>query len=166
MNLKQMKRLGIGILSGLIVASTVLAAFAASCSGDVNDDGRITAFDAQMLAEAKAGLRELTEEQQARANDLDAQTIINHVLGIEEIEPEAPTEESTGVCETAEEFAANMEMGWNLGCSLSVSSKITPASFSGLISMQTTDGLYSRSEYLLFDAERTIQIHVSDRYPH
>ena len=156
MKRKRMKRLCTGLLSALIAASAVLTTLAASYPGDFNGDGRISAFDAQMLAEAKAGRRELTEEQQARANGLDEHRIINHVLGIEEIEPEepeAPTEESTGVCETAEEFAANMEMGWNLGCSLSVSSKVTPASFSGLISMQTTDGLYSRSEYLPFDAE-------------
>ena len=64
-----------------------------------------------------------------------------------------PTEPAEKVCETADEWAANMHMGWNLGCSLSVASKTTPASFSGLIGMNTTDGLYSRSEYLLFDEE-------------
>ncbi len=64
-----------------------------------------------------------------------------------------PTEPAEKVCETADEWAANMHMGWNLGCSLSVASKTTPASFSGLIGMDTEDGLYSRSEYLLFDEE-------------
>ena len=67
-----------------------------------------------------------------------------------QVEPSEPAEK---VCETAQEWAANTHMGWNLGCSLSVASKTTPASFSGLIGMDTTDGLYSRSEYLLFDEQ-------------
>ena len=64
-----------------------------------------------------------------------------------------PAEPVDKVCETAHEWAANTHMGWNLGCSLSVATKTTPGSFSGLIGMDTTDGLYSRSEYLAFDDE-------------
>ena len=156
MNRKRMKRWLVGILSGIMITSATLAVYAASYSGDLNGDGSITAFDAQMLAEANAGRRQLNDEQKERAANLTVRGILNKILGIAEPEPEdpqAPTEEDIGVCETAEEFAANMKMGWNLGCSLSVSSKITPASYSGLIAMQTTDGLYSRSEYLPFDGK-------------
>ena len=61
-----------------------------------------------------------------------------------------PTEKEK-VCETADEWAQNVKMGWNLGLSLCVSSKVTPSSFAGMIVMHTTDGLFSRSEYLQFD---------------
>lgn len=48
---------------------------------DLNVDGKISAFDAQILAEANAGRRELTAEQWKALGDLTAADIINYVLG-------------------------------------------------------------------------------------
>ena len=67
--------------------------------------------------------------------------------------PTDPVEVDDGICETAWEAAENMELGWNLGCSLSVATKTTVSAFAGLIGMHTEDGLYSRSEYLNFEEE-------------
>ena len=47
---------------------------------DLNTDGKITAFDAQLLAEAKANLRQLTEEQWAALGDLQVADIIDYIL--------------------------------------------------------------------------------------
>ena len=48
---------------------------------DLDGDGKVTAFDAQFLAEAQAGLRELTQSQWAAVADLTPQDIISYVLG-------------------------------------------------------------------------------------
>ena len=73
---------------------------------------------------------------------------------------ENPTEPSVEekVCETADEWAANTHMGWNLGCSLSVATKTSLASFAGMIGMHTEDGLYSRSEYLQFGEDGSFEV--------
>ena len=47
---------------------------------DLNTDGKITAFDAQLLAEAKEDLRQLTEEQWAALGDLQVADIIDYIL--------------------------------------------------------------------------------------
>ena len=48
---------------------------------DLDGDEKVTAFDAQILAEARAGLRTLTDEQWAAIGDLTPQDIIDFVLG-------------------------------------------------------------------------------------
>lgn len=48
---------------------------------DLDGDGKITAFDAQVLAEAKAGMRTLTENQWDTIGDLTTQDYINYILG-------------------------------------------------------------------------------------
>ena len=67
--------------------------------------------------------------------------------------PTDPVEVDDGICETAQELADNIILGWNLGCSLSVATKTSVSAFAGLIGMHTDDGLYSRSEYLNFNEE-------------
>lgn len=47
---------------------------------DLNVDGKITAFDAQILAEAMAGLRELTDAQWDALGDLDPSHIVDYIL--------------------------------------------------------------------------------------
>jgi hypothetical protein len=47
----------------------------------LNGDGRVTAFDAQVLAEALAGLRELTDEQWDALGDMAPGDIIEYILG-------------------------------------------------------------------------------------
>lgn len=80
------------ILALTLMAGLALSAWAVTELGDVNGDGKITAFDAQMVAEAEAGIRELTPEQKLNAGALTVRQIINHILGIEQIptEPETP----------------------------------------------------------------------------
>ena len=48
---------------------------------DLDSDGKITAFDAQVLAEAKAGLRQLTDAQWQALGDLQVADIKNYILG-------------------------------------------------------------------------------------
>jgi len=68
----------------VLIASIALSATAANLAGDVNGDGKVTVFDAQLLLEAQAGLRELTAEQQANAGNSTLQDILDFVLGIRE----------------------------------------------------------------------------------
>ena len=48
---------------------------------ELSGDGKITAFDAQILAEAKAGLRTLTDEQWQALGELQVSDIIDYILG-------------------------------------------------------------------------------------
>ena len=48
---------------------------------DLDTDGKVTAFDAQILAEANAGLRQLTEQQWTALGTLTRQDILNYILG-------------------------------------------------------------------------------------
>ena len=54
--------------------------FGAGLVGDVNGDGKVTVFDAQLLLEHDLGLRALMEEQQAAAADLTAEDIVEQIL--------------------------------------------------------------------------------------
>ena len=47
---------------------------------DLSADGKVTAFDAQLLAEAKAGVRQLTEAQWTALGELQVADIINYLL--------------------------------------------------------------------------------------
>lgn len=49
-------------------------------AADLNSDGKVTAFDAQLLAEANAGLRELSEAQWTALGQLTVQDIIQYIL--------------------------------------------------------------------------------------
>ena len=48
---------------------------------ELSGDGKITVFDAQILAEAKAGRRELTDEQWKALDDLTPADILDYILG-------------------------------------------------------------------------------------
>lgn len=48
---------------------------------DLSGDGKVSAFDAQILAEATAGLRGLTDEQRQALGELKPADIIDYVLG-------------------------------------------------------------------------------------
>ena len=87
------------ILALAIMASLTLSVWAVAALGDVNGDGKITAFDAQMVAEANDGQRELTAEQKLNAGALTVKQIINHILGIEQI-PDEPEEPAVQVGDT------------------------------------------------------------------
>lgn len=71
-------------LEEMFATFTVICAIEDVAAGqpvDLDGDGRITAFDAQILAEAKAGMRTLTENQWDAIGDLTTQDYIDYVLG-------------------------------------------------------------------------------------
>ena len=74
-------RLTAFVLVLLLVSGALLTAGAAHVVGDMNGDGKITAFDAQMIAEHKAGLRTLDKAQQMVANNSTVSRILDFILG-------------------------------------------------------------------------------------
>ena len=87
------------LLTLIIATGTVVAVLADITAGDVNGDGKITAFDAQMIAEKKAGLRTFSDDQAERAGVLSIQDILHMILNTpaeptEPTEPAEPTEPS------------------------------------------------------------------------
>ena len=74
------KRILVLCLALVLVLGLGLSAFAAVKLGDVDGDGRITAFDAQLIAEYRAGKRDLDDTQQEAAGDLSVQDVIDTVL--------------------------------------------------------------------------------------
>ena len=48
---------------------------------DLNDDNKVSALDAQLLAEAEAELRTLSDEQWTALGDICVQDIIDYILG-------------------------------------------------------------------------------------
>lgn len=75
------KRLPLLILTAALVGTTALGVGAACFVGDVNGDGKITAFDAQLLMEEANGLRQLTDEQRAAAGDSSAASLLAYIQG-------------------------------------------------------------------------------------
>lgn len=80
MRIRKFVGLLIGALTVTLILALGLTAFAVS-TGDVNGDGKITAFDAQMIAEAKAGLRQLNGDQEAAAGGLTVRDLLYHIFG-------------------------------------------------------------------------------------
>ena len=74
------KKILVIVLVLTIVLGLGMTAFAAVRLGDVDGDGRLTAFDAQMIAEYRAGKRNLSDEQKEAAGDLSVQDVVNEVL--------------------------------------------------------------------------------------
>lgn len=71
-----------------IVLLLTLGVSAAVQVGDVNGDGKVTVFDAQMLLEAQLGLRQLTEDQLTNKGDASVQDVIDQVLRAEPAQTE------------------------------------------------------------------------------
>ena len=69
------------LLALALTAALGVVAFAAHSIADVSGDGKITVFDAQLLAEAATGHRVLTDDQQAAAAGLSIQDLLDHILG-------------------------------------------------------------------------------------
>ena len=82
--MKNRKRIGLLCLALAVVltAGAVLSAAAAGMVSDVDGDGRITAFDAQLIAESNAGKRQLSETQLSAVKGLSVRDMLNYVLGI------------------------------------------------------------------------------------
>ena len=62
------------------IAGALLQAGAANIASDVNGDGKITAFDAQLIAESDAGLRTLSKTQAAAIKGISVRDIVNYLL--------------------------------------------------------------------------------------
>lgn len=71
------------VLTLSLIVTVASGAGAANYTGDINGDGKITAMDAQLLAEADAGYRTLTDEQQEAAGKGTLAEIIDFILGRE-----------------------------------------------------------------------------------
>lgn len=78
---KKTTRLLLLILALTLVITGVLSAGAYRYVGDVNGDGKITVFDAQMLAEQDAHLRYLTNSQKESAGGSTATGLWEYVVG-------------------------------------------------------------------------------------
>ena len=86
---KKTRRVLVLAMVVVMLAGLGLTAFAALKTGDINGDGRITAFDAQMWAEYKANKRQLNDEQIEAGGDMQVGDIIDTVL-TENYEPVGP----------------------------------------------------------------------------
>lgn len=73
------KRMLVALLVLVLVVGLGLTAFAVIRLGDVNGDGKLTAFDGQLIAEYRAAKRELTDTQKEAAGDLSTQDIIEEI---------------------------------------------------------------------------------------
>ena len=78
---KKITRLLLLLLAAVLVSTAILVAGAAGYAGDVNLDGKITVFDAQMLAEQDNGLRYLTASQKSSAGMSTFSSLWDFVLG-------------------------------------------------------------------------------------
>ena len=74
------KKFWITLVSLLLVAALAFTALAAVIPGDVDGDGKMTAFDAQMIAESNAGKRTLSAEQESAAKGFSVRKIIDMIL--------------------------------------------------------------------------------------
>lgn len=77
----KMKRILTGLLAGLLAVGAVVGVGAAGYMGDVSGDGKISAFDAQILAEAGAGNRDLNDAQGSMADKLSVSDILAYIFG-------------------------------------------------------------------------------------
>lgn len=75
------KRIIALILVVALAVSAVIGVSAANYLGDISGDGKITVFDAQLLAEAKAGKRELTDLQKKVAGNSTIEDILAYIFG-------------------------------------------------------------------------------------
>lgn len=71
----------IPVLAAAMLAGTVLSVGAARYMGDVSGDGKITAFDAQLLAESNAGNRTLSDTQKTAAGSMTLEAIMDYIFG-------------------------------------------------------------------------------------
>ena len=81
---KLLKRLLILCLCLVMALGSAATIFADGFNGDLNNDGQVTSFDAQMLAEYEAGLRELSWTEEV---GLTVRGIIDFILGRTANEP-------------------------------------------------------------------------------
>lgn len=103
MNQKTVRRMWLLMAAMLLITGMVLTALATVVGGDISGDGKVTAFDAQLLAEAQGGYRELTDDQRSAAEGWTAEKILDVVLGRQ-------TEEDDGLAELAAAYQRYLNM--------------------------------------------------------
>ena len=81
MNKKHLRKICVIAMLTMLIIMICLSVCAAGVPGDLNGDGKITAFDAQILAEANAEKRQLDSDQQQAAAGLTVRDIVNAVFG-------------------------------------------------------------------------------------
>lgn len=74
-------RLILLVLAITLLCTTVLGVAAARYVGDINEDGKVSVFDAQMLSEQNNGLRTLTSSQQAAMGNSTVASVLDQVWG-------------------------------------------------------------------------------------
>ena len=79
------------VLAAILTVGMVLSVTAANTVCDVNGDGKITVFDAQMISEYTAGCRQLTDAQLASIQGVTVDTIIRFLLGKSTVDDSLPT---------------------------------------------------------------------------
>lgn len=85
------------VLAVCLAAGLVLSVGALSFMSDISGDGEITAFDAQILAEANAGKRTLSGIQQSMADKQSVGDILSYIFG--RFSPDAGDPDGDGVIE-------------------------------------------------------------------
>ena len=68
------------------VAGILLQASATNVASDVNGDGKITVFDAQLIAESNAGLRTFNKQQLSVIKGMAVRDILSYILGNTELD--------------------------------------------------------------------------------
>lgn len=81
MRKKYLRKVFVILLAAVLTVGICMWASASVVPGDVNGDGKVTVLDAQLLAEANAGLRQLNKDQQLSATRLTVRDIVDAVLG-------------------------------------------------------------------------------------
>ena len=81
MKKKKITRLILLTMAAVLASTAIISATAAGIFGDVNLDGKISVFDAQMLAEQNSRLRYLTASQKAAAGTSTISSILDLVTG-------------------------------------------------------------------------------------
>ena len=85
------------VMAVVLTVGAMLSASAANLVSDVDGDGKITAFDAQLIAESNAGRRQLSEQQLASIKGVSVHSILSFLRG--EFDIDVGDTDSDGVLE-------------------------------------------------------------------
>lgn len=85
------------VMAVVLTVGAMLSASAANTVSDVDGDGKITAFDAQLIAESNAGRRQLSEQQLASIKGVSVRNILSFLRG--EFDIDVGDTDSDGVLE-------------------------------------------------------------------
>ena len=114
------KRLLLLILAISLLATSILGVAAARFIGDINGDGKVTVFDAQMLAEQSTGLRTLTSEQEAAAGNSTTDTLLQQIWGEASVPADTDGDGAYELHSAADlaYMAGNPDLPYELACNI------------------------------------------------